>query len=109
LNRETIQDLTEQEGEQVVGGIRGTSANPNACARGSGQQGLWIKRQPHRLLGPGRSGRRLTALCPRCRGRGLLLSAVARPGGTRVGGSCTVTIIRRSRRRCRDDRGGYSR
>jgi len=33
LNRETIQDLTEQEGEQARGGLRGVTNDPNACAR----------------------------------------------------------------------------
>ena len=33
LNRETVQDLTEDEGAQVMGGILGSSHNPNACAR----------------------------------------------------------------------------
>jgi hypothetical protein len=35
LNRETIQDLTEQEGQQARGGLRGAgvSENPVGCAR----------------------------------------------------------------------------
>ena len=33
LNRETIQDLTEQEGEQVRGGLRGVTNDPQPCAR----------------------------------------------------------------------------
>jgi hypothetical protein len=38
LNRETIQDLTEQEGEQARGGLRGAglSDNPVGCARAGG-------------------------------------------------------------------------
>jgi hypothetical protein len=36
LNRETLQDLTEWEGEQVVGGLRPLTNDPKACARARG-------------------------------------------------------------------------
>jgi hypothetical protein len=41
LNKETIQELTEEEGEQAQGGMAGTlsrncSVNPNACRLAEG-------------------------------------------------------------------------